>query len=72
MLKGPWLSKKGTQRFGTFVKQARQQDLAFVKALVDAGKLVPVIDRRFVLRDAPEAIRYLETGRTQGKVVITV
>jgi NADPH:quinone reductase-like Zn-dependent oxidoreductase len=72
MLKGPRLSRKGDQRFGTFVKQARQEDLAFLKDLLDSGKVVPVIDRRYPSSDVPEAIRYLEQGHAQGKVVITV
>ena len=40
--------------------------------LVEAGKIVPVIDRRYALSKVPEAIRYVEEGRAQGKVVITV
>jgi NADPH:quinone reductase-like Zn-dependent oxidoreductase len=40
--------------------------------LLEAGKVVPVIDRCYPLSETPEAIRYLETGRARGKVVITV
>ena len=72
MVKGPWLSQKGGQHFGTFVKTAKPQDLAFLQNLVDAGKVVPVIDRCYPLRDVAEAIRYVETGHARGKVVITV
>jgi len=49
-----------------------QKDLVFVKELLEAGKVVPVIDRRYTLREVPEAIRYLEEGHAKGKVVITV
>ena len=43
-----------------------------MKELLEADKVVPVIDRRYTLREVPEAIRYLEEGHAQGKVVITV
>jgi NADPH:quinone reductase-like Zn-dependent oxidoreductase len=46
--------------------------LAVLKELLEAGKINPVIDRTFPLSEVPEAIRYLESGQTQGKVVITV
>jgi NADPH:quinone reductase-like Zn-dependent oxidoreductase len=39
--------------------------------LIEAGKVTPVIDRTYPLRDAPEAIRYLHEGRARGKVVVT-
>jgi NADPH:quinone reductase-like Zn-dependent oxidoreductase len=40
--------------------------------LIEAGNLTPVIDRTYPLREAPEAIRYLEEGHARGKVVIRV
>ena len=43
-----------------------------MKALLEAGKVVPVIDRRYPLCEVPEALRYLEEGHARGKVVITV
>jgi len=46
--------------------------LDFLKELVEAGKVVPVIDRRYPLSEVPEALRYLGEGHAQGKVVITV
>jgi NADPH:quinone reductase-like Zn-dependent oxidoreductase len=49
-----------------------KKDLLFIKELLESGKVVPVIDRTYPLSEVPEAIRYLETGRAQGKVVITV
>ncbi|MFN8444409.1 MAG: NAD(P)-dependent alcohol dehydrogenase [Caldilineaceae bacterium] len=52
--------------------KANQQDLLILKDLLEAGKVVPVIDRRYPLAETAEAIRYLETGRARGKVVITV
>jgi NADPH:quinone reductase-like Zn-dependent oxidoreductase len=46
--------------------------LAVMKELIEAGKVTPVIDRTFPLTEVPEAMRYLETGRAQGKVIITL
>jgi NADPH:quinone reductase-like Zn-dependent oxidoreductase len=46
--------------------------LRALSAFVEAGKLVPVVDRTYPLSDVPEAIRYLETGNVRGKVVVTV
>jgi NADPH:quinone reductase-like Zn-dependent oxidoreductase len=46
--------------------------LVVLKELIEVEKITPVIDRTFPLNEVPEAIRYLESGRAQGKVVITV
>jgi NADPH:quinone reductase-like Zn-dependent oxidoreductase len=50
----------------------RQQDLLFLKNLVESEKLTPVIDRHYSLSEIPEAVRYLETKRARGKIAITV
>jgi len=52
--------------------KGNKKDLLFLKELLEAGKIVPVLDRSYPLSEVPEAIRYLETGHAQGKVVITV
>jgi NADPH:quinone reductase-like Zn-dependent oxidoreductase len=72
MLLGPWLSRNGNQRMGNMLARPNQKDLAFLKELLEAGKIVPVIDRCYPLSEVPEAIRYLEEGHAKGKVVITV
>ena len=46
--------------------------LVVLKELIDVGKLTPFIDRTFPLSEVPAAIRYLETGRARGKIVVTV
>ena len=51
---------------------SNKKDLLLLKELLEAGKIVPVIDRQYPLSETAEAIRYLETGRARGKVVITV
>jgi NADPH:quinone reductase-like Zn-dependent oxidoreductase len=72
MLLGRWRSKKHGQQFRTFVKHPTQQHLQFLKELLEAGSLAPVIDRCYPLHEATEALRYLEAGHARGKVVITV
>ena len=49
-----------------------ETDLVIMKELLETGKVVPVIDRRYTFSEIPEAIRYLEEGHARGKVVITV
>lgn len=50
----------------------KKDSMTVLKGLLETGKLIPVIDRTYPLAEAPEAIRYLEEGRAQGKIVITV
>jgi len=50
----------------------RQKDLFTLKDLIEAGKVVPVIDKTYSLSEVPEAVRYLEEGRARGKLVISV
>jgi len=52
--------------------KGNKKDLLILKELLEAGKVVPVIDRTYPLREVPEAIRYLETKHARGKVVIKV
>jgi NADPH:quinone reductase-like Zn-dependent oxidoreductase len=51
---------------------ANADRLPFLKGLLEGGKLTPVVDRTFPLSEVPAAIRYLESGRARGKVVITL
>ena len=53
-------------------KPNKKEDLAFLIELLEAGKVVPVIDRRYPLNEVAEAFRYLEEGHHQGKIVITM
>ena len=60
------------QKMLGLISKERQQDLLTLKDLIEAGKLKPVIDRTYPLREAPQAIRYLEQGHARGKVVLTI
>jgi NADPH:quinone reductase-like Zn-dependent oxidoreductase len=73
MILGPLRSKAGGKRVGlSGTMKPNLKDLLFLKELLEAGKVVPVIDRCYPLSETADAIRYLETGRARGKVVITV
>jgi NADPH:quinone reductase-like Zn-dependent oxidoreductase len=69
---GPWQSEAGGRRLGWVDMKPNLADMQFLADLLEAGKLKPVIDRRYGLAQVPEAIRYLEEGHARGKVVITV
>jgi len=56
----------------SFTVKPDRDDLQFLRQLIEAGTLTPVIDSTYPLAEVPEAIRYLEKGHARGKVVITV
>ena len=66
------VSKFVDQEMVMLLAQLNKDDLAFLSDLMQAGKVTPVIDRRYPLNEVPAAIRYLEEGHARGKVVITV
>ena len=55
-----------------FMANPNQKELAFIRELLEAGKVVPVIDRCYPLCETAEAMRYLEEVHAKGKIVITV
>ena len=70
---GSWMSMTGGVKIGSMGSaEPKQEDLLFIKELLETGTVVPVIDRRYPLSETAEAIRYLEAGHACGKVVITV
>ncbi len=66
------LSRLVSQKFITFIAKLSKEDLTIIRDLMQAGKVTPVIDRRYPLSEVPDAIRYLEEGHARGKVVITM
>jgi len=72
MLLGPALAWTGSKKTCFFIAKIDKTDLSFLEKLLAAGRIVPVIDRRYPLSDVAEALRYLEEGHARGKVVITV
>jgi NADPH:quinone reductase-like Zn-dependent oxidoreductase len=69
---GPLLSRIGNKKMRFFIAKINERDLHLLKDLLEAGKIVPVIDRRYPLGEVAEALRYREEGHAQGKVVVIV
>jgi len=65
------LSRFGSQKLVGFLAKSSKEDLIIMYELLRSGKVVPVIGRRYTLSEVAEAIRYLEEGHAQGKVVLT-
>jgi NADPH:quinone reductase-like Zn-dependent oxidoreductase len=61
-----------SKKLGALFAVPNQKDLVFMKELIDAGKVKPVIDRRYPLSEVAEALRYYGKGHARGKVVITL
>jgi len=66
------MSRFVDQELGMMMAQSTQPDMQALADLMAAGKLTPVIDRHYPLSEAAQAMRYLETGRARGKIVINV
>ena len=69
-IKALMLSPFVGQEFVMILAQLRKDDLAILADLMQAGKVTPVIDRRYRLSEVPAAIRYSEEGHARGKIVI--
>jgi NADPH:quinone reductase-like Zn-dependent oxidoreductase len=73
MLLGPLVSRIGGKKIGfQGIATTPKKDLLFIKELLEAGKIVPVIDKYYPLSETAKAVRYLIEEHAQGKVVITV
>jgi 2-desacetyl-2-hydroxyethyl bacteriochlorophyllide A dehydrogenase len=72
MLLALWTSITSTRKLRIESSSQKREDLLFLKELIEAGKLKPVINRCYPLEKTAEAHRYAETGRKKGNIVITV
>jgi NADPH:quinone reductase-like Zn-dependent oxidoreductase len=72
IIKALVLSPFVSQKMASFTVKPNKEDMIVLKQLIEASKLTPVIDRTYPLSEAPEAIRCLEEGHAQGKIVIIV
>jgi NADPH:quinone reductase-like Zn-dependent oxidoreductase len=72
MFLGPLISMTGSKKMGSKMAKSNKKDLVFMIELLEAGKVVPVIDRHYPLSEVAEALRYLEEEHARGKVVITL
>ena len=66
------MSKFGDHEMKFFLAQLNQKDLSILADLMAAGKVTPVIDRRYDMSQVRDAIAYLEAGHARGKVIVTV
>jgi len=71
MLLGP-LASSGGRTMTNLSMKSDKEDLAYVKELIEAGKVKPVIDKSYPLSELPEAFQYYAEGRSRGKVVVTM
>jgi len=71
-LLGPLISMLGSEKLGSMFSNPKQKDYEFLIELFEAGKVIPVIDKRYPLAEVPEAFRYYGEGHARGKVVITM
>jgi NADPH:quinone reductase-like Zn-dependent oxidoreductase len=69
---GPWIRRTTGKKIRVLAVRPNIEDLDFMKELIEAGKVTPVIDRTYPLSEVPEAMGYVGEGRAQGKVVITI
>jgi NADPH:quinone reductase-like Zn-dependent oxidoreductase len=72
ILLGPIMSRSGGKQLGNSARKSNQKDLVVMKELLEAGKVIPVIDRRYPLSEVPEALQYIGEGHARGKVVINI
>ncbi|OLS33816.1 NAD(P)-dependent alcohol dehydrogenase [Bacillus sp. MRMR6] len=72
LLLGPFKSMIGNKKMSSLLQKANHNDLHYLKELIEAGKVKPIIDRSYTLSEVPEAFKYFEQGHAQGKVVITM
>src|SRR5918994_1131981 len=71
LLLGPWISMVESKKIRILAVRPNTEDVDFVKELIEAGRVMPIIDKTFPLSEVPEAIGYVGDGHAQGKVVIT-
>ena len=73
MLLGPFVSRFGTKKIGFMgISETAKEDLRFIKELLEAGKVVSIIDKCYPLRETADAIKYLIEEHGRGKVIISV
>ena len=72
ILRGQMLSRFVRNRLLVLTATPSKENLATLRELAESGKVTPVIDRTYALREVPEAIRYLEVEHARAKVIITV
>jgi NADPH:quinone reductase-like Zn-dependent oxidoreductase len=70
LLLKPFVPRSGNWKFGSMMAQINQADLTVLKEMMEAKKVVPVIDKSYLLSQVPEAYRYLKTKHAPGKIIV--
>jgi NADPH:quinone reductase-like Zn-dependent oxidoreductase len=73
MLLGSFMSRKNGKKMGSMgIARIKREDLAYLKELLELGKIVPVIEKSYPLSEVPAAMRYLLEGHAGGKIVVRI
>ncbi|MBM3124435.1 MAG: NAD(P)-dependent alcohol dehydrogenase [Chloroflexi bacterium] len=73
MFVGPLMSRRNGKRLGSMgIATVNQEDLLYLKELLEAGKIAPVIEKNYPLSEAPAAMRYLAEGHAKAKIVFQI
>jgi len=73
VLQSQWVSMRGSKKLVPLpMRRPSQEDFLDLKKLLETGKITPVIDRRYPLKDVPDALSYIGRGHARGKIVITI
>lgn len=72
LLFGPLISMFGNKKMGSMLAKPNPQDLACLTEFIEAGKVVPALDKSFALSQTVEAMNYFNSGQVQGKIVIKI
>jgi NADPH:quinone reductase-like Zn-dependent oxidoreductase len=69
---GPVISRMGRRKMGHVLMASSQEDLIFLKDLLIAGNIKPMVEKTFPFPELPAALRYLEGGHVRGKIALTM
>ena len=63
---------RSSQKVVFFIAKFNKPDMVVLRDFLETGRMTPVIDRRYELSEIADALRYLEEGHAQGKIVLAV